>query len=240
MKVLTAFGQLILIAFMALLVWGAWYIYQKELHNEKTSLSVLVQDRPEADRLYKTSPLVNWVVVRRFTRVNAALFVLCLVSAILGVFVLGFLANVTGIGVIRRAGRLLILCCAFAGALYLSYNAFTYWRYFSRMKRDGTAMTVRIEDIDRQKAFRNDRDQATLFYVYQARVNFRGESRVIAAGSDDYEHTHAGDTMNVLYDAELDDMMSVNYKLLYWELIFPFIVWGIFFYCLKRKENVGR
>lgn len=106
MKIITVIGQLLLIAFLGLLVWGAFYIYQREKKGDRVPV--------EVGRIYKTSPLVDYTVVRSLTRVNAALCMLVGLAALFAVFVTSFLATVTGIGVIRRFGRLLILCCAAA------------------------------------------------------------------------------------------------------------------------------
>jgi hypothetical protein len=118
-------------------------------------------------------------------------------SPFAGLFLLlatGFLANLTGIGLIRKLGNLLVIGCAVGGAIYLTYDAVSYWQYYSHLRNTGSPGTVRVEDIQQERALKNDRSNVFIFYVYNARVNFRNESRIIAVGAADYEHTRTGQT----------------------------------------------
>ncbi|MBS1661652.1 MAG: hypothetical protein JST68_11455 [Bacteroidetes bacterium] len=185
--------------------------------------------------LYKTSPLIKWTSVRLFSSANAALFFAALLTAVVVLLATGMLANFTGLSLIRRLGDILVFLFAISGAIYLTYDAAAYWRYYSTLKRQGAATTAKIEDIDRMKEFNNDNSQIFIFYIYQARINFQGESRIIAVGSKDYEHLKPGDNIDVLYDESRDDMMSVNYRLLYHNLVFPLVVWVILIFFFNRR-----
>lgn len=99
------------------------------------------------------------------------------------------------------------------------------------------AETVTIEDLTRQREFNNDHDVWLIFYDYRARVRFKGESRVIGVGSGDYARLHVGDPMVVLYDAGVDDLMSADFRPLYLEFVFPFVVWGILLYAVFRRKK---
>ena len=197
--------------------------------------------RPEKtdleNRFYKTSPLVKWTVIRLFSGSHAALFFALVLTAAFVVLALGFLATLTGSDLIRRVGNLLIVVCALGGTLFLCYDAWVYWRYYSHLKHEGTPATVRVEEIERHREFNNDRSKVFIFYVYQARVNFHGESRIIVVGEKDYDRTKAGDTLDVLYDANIDDMMSVNYSLLYHNLIFPLVFLVIVVFIIGRQRR---
>lgn len=188
--------------------------------------------------LYKTSPLVHWSVIRLFSGPNSALFFFVILAGLFLLLATHFVANLTGIGLIRKLGNLLVIGCAVGGAIYLTYDAVSYWRYYSHLRNNGAPGTVRVEEIEREKAFKNDRSKVFVFYVYKARVSFQNESRVIAVGSADYEHTRTGQPLNVLYDKTKDDMMAVNYSPEYNILIFPLIVWLLLlFFCIRSLRS---
>ncbi len=184
---------------------------------------------------YKTSPLVQWSVIRRFNGEHTALFAVLLLGGIFLVFSTGYLATWTGIPLIRTVGNFFVLVCAVGGAIFFSYDAIAYWRYYSRLEREGVKQAVRVEDTDRRRAFNDNRsDEIWISYEYKARVNFRGEQRVIAIGCKDYEQVHPGEDLIVWNDTALDDMLGTNYTPLYENFIFPLLIWGILlFYFLK-------
>jgi hypothetical protein len=192
--------------------------------------------------MYKTSPLVNFTAVKLFSTTNVILFFALLITVVLVVFILGFLATITGLGIIRAFQSGVLLLCALAGAIYLTYSSYTYWQYYTHLKSAGVPQVVKLEDISRDAQV-NSRDNSDflMLYTYQARINFHGESRVIAVGEKDYEKLHPGDNINVIYDPAIDDMVSANYTLLYRDFIFTGVIWLIVFYgvgkSLKRRRK---
>jgi hypothetical protein len=190
----------------------------------------------------KTSPLVWFTVLSLVSTTHAILAFCCAISLILVIFVLGFLARLTGIAAIWKVQDIFTGFCALALALYFSYNAFAHWRYYSRLSKEGIVQRVKVEDIFRTYDTRNhDNSDVFLFYVYRARVIFSGERRFIAVGRKDYEEVHPGGELPVLYDAGVDDMMGVNYRPLAVDYVFPVVIWGIVLWVMfrRRQESVG-
>lgn len=195
---------------------------------------------PQA-HLFKTSPLIQFTAVRTFSRANALLFFAVLLTAVFLVFSCGFLAGITRIKLFRFIGNTIAWLCALSGSFYVTYNALAYWRYYEKLHGGGTHQTVKLEDLSRTAETNgHDNTQLFLLYNYEARVNFRGESRIIAAGKKDYEHLHAGDDMDVIYSPAMDDMMSAKYGFLYRNFIFALATWVIVFFAASKSLRSRR
>ena len=185
----------------------------------------------------RTSPLVNFTVVRLFTATHALLFFCCGLWLLFGIFALGFLARLSGMGVLWTLQNWLAGLCGLALAFYCSYNAFANWRYASKL-RQGVAQQVKVEEIYKtMDVHGTDPTDRIFFEVYRARVVFNGEPRLIAVGGRDFEQVHPGENLTVLYNAGMDDLMGANYRMLVVDYLFPVAVWGIVLFVIFRGRR---
>jgi hypothetical protein len=192
----------------------------------------------QSKEIVRTSPLVNFTVVRLFTTMHAILAACWMLTLLFVIFALGFLARLTRIEVLWTVQNWIAGFCAVCLAIYFSYNAVANWRYASKL-RQGVAQQVKVEDIYRTMDVnpRGDNSDVFIFYVYRARVLFNGELRLIAVGRKDFEQVHPGENLTVLYNAGMDDLMGANYSMLVVDCVFPFVVWGIVLFVIFRRRG---
>ncbi len=248
--ILLTIGQLILILFIGFLTRESWRIYSEGkkaehvnaagtrilIHSPTTQEFVQPGKSTHTTHMYKTSPLVRWIVLSQFSGPNTMLAAFIGLAGLFLILATGFLANLTHILLVRKLGDAIIFVCAIAGAIFLTYDAISYWRYYSHLRHQGVPETVLVEDIEKEREYQHNRtDDWWISYIYWARVSFRGESRVIAVGSSDFDHTKAGGSLPVLYDQSKDDLMSVNYSLEYSHFILPLFVWFLVLFIYNRR-----
>jgi hypothetical protein len=186
--------------------------------------------------IYKKSKLVDFTVVSLFSPENLWLFFFVVFGLVLIVFVSGVLANLTGLDIISRFMNVLVSCIFIAGAIFITYDAYTYYKYARQVRVDANAVTVPL--LDKYRTMLNNghsSDGFELFYFYSALVHYNTEDRIIPIGERDYNNVNKNEPLNALYNSRMDEMVSQNYSPSYSSAFFVAIVWVLLIFWVTQK-----
>jgi hypothetical protein len=129
---------------------------------------------------------------------------------LLGVFTLlltGLLATLTGLSALRTLGSFVFIAMLLTGVAYLTYNTWQYYRYHARLKAGSREETVQVLSTYRRSTSR----RSNWFYTYEATVLHDKKERIIPIEEEEYAVLKPGAPLQVYYNGQLNDMMSVNH-----------------------------
>ncbi|MGA0559897.1 hypothetical protein ACO2Q8_24765 [Larkinella sp. VNQ87] len=181
---------------------------------------------PKPDR--STSRLIRWSSASDFSTENKLLAGLLVVITSLFFFAGGFIVSLTGWTFLQSVARLVLVVVLFGVAVFFSYDAVEYFRYYGKLKASGQPMDVPVLKTDRHRVGRSTRSTVFKSYTYQATCRFPQGERTIPITEDDYETVKPTDRLAVLYNAGQDDAMSATYPGDYWTLVVPVFFWLLF------------
>lgn len=150
------------------------------------------------------------------------------------VFVLllsGLLATLTGLSVIRTAGRFVFIGMLLAGVVYITYNTWQYYRYYNQLKSGSREETVQVLSTYRRSTSR----RSNWFYTYEATVQHGKQERVIPIGEDEYKMLKPGAPLQVYYNSQLHDMMSVTHRPDHSNLFLTVFVWFLLIFFTRQQ-----
>ena len=194
--------------------------------------------------IYRTSRLVNWTLLNVFSIANRYLFFCVALSIVLYLMVSGMAANLTGSRRLTAFNNVFIPLVFFAGALYVTVEAWEYYAYYRQVKSGAGQLAVPVVSLDKNSRFKYQHsDDVWKVYDYTALVHYQKEDRIIPISEKDYETISPGGNIDVYYNERLDDMISVNYTTDWIALGFVLFVWGMAAFVLvgrMRKRRLTR
>lgn len=156
---------------------------------------------------------------------------ICL-TAVFALLLAGLLATLTGLPAIQTAGRFIFIAMLLAGVAYLTYNTWRYYGYYNQLKSGAREETVQVLSTYR----RNTSRQSTWHhYTYEATVQYGKQERVISIGEDEYKMLKPGAPLQVYYNNQLNDMMSVNHHPDHSNLILTVFVWFLLLFFSRQQ-----
>jgi hypothetical protein len=175
------------------------------------------------------SRLIRWSMVNTFSSENRWLVACLFLSGIFCLFACGVLANITNWDFFGAIGRLFFVMLLLAGSIFFTYDFWEYHQYFQHLRTNGRQMTVKVLETDRM-SYSTRQSRHWKSYLYLARVQLNRQERTIPLEEADYEVLKPGDSLSVLYDETLDDMMPVSYSMDYrqlWVVVFFWVITGV-------------
>ncbi len=143
----------------------------------------------------------------------------------------GLLATLTGSTIVRTAGRIVFIALLLAGVAYLTYNTWQYYRYYNQLKSGAHEETVQVLSTWR----RNTSRRSNWFYAYEATVQHGKQERVIPIGEEEYRILKPGAPLQVYYNSQLNDMMSINHSPDHANLLATLFAWVLLLYFTRQQ-----
>ncbi|MFD1144170.1 hypothetical protein ACFQ4C_23800 [Larkinella insperata] len=189
------------------------------------------------------SRLVRWSLVNDFSTEYKLLGGVLVLATFLFFLASGLVVSLfPGLTFLRTIARLVLVVVLGAVAVFFTYDAIAYHRYYQRIKTNGRPLEVTVLETDRQRIGRSNRRSVLKSYRYNATCRFEKGKRTIPITEDEYETLKPNDRLTVLYDESLDDSMSARYSgnkldyvapVFFWILFLVFL-WNLFFKPQKR------
>lgn len=177
------------------------------------------------------SRLVRWSSVNDFSLENKLLAgVLVLATALFFVASGAIVSLLPGLTFIQAIARMVLVVVLGVVAVFFSYDAAAYYRYYQHVKTNGRPLEVTVLETDRHRIGRSTRRSAFKSYRYDATCRFGKGKRTIPITEDEYEILKPNDRLTVLYDESLDDSMSATYPGNYWLYAAPVFFWILFLF----------
>ncbi|RRB01183.1 hypothetical protein [Larkinella rosea] len=186
------------------------------------------QQRMERKPGRVTSRLVHWSSVGGFSQEHKLLIGFLAVSTFLFFFASGVLVSLTGLTILQTIARFMLVIVLGLAALFFSYDTWVYFQYYRHIKANGQPLEVTVLDKDRHRVGRGSSASSFELYEYDATVNYRTGQRVVPITENEYETLKPKESLRVLYDADLDDLMSATYPGNYSQVIVPLFFWILF------------
>ncbi|AXY72613.1 hypothetical protein D3H65_00885 [Paraflavitalea soli] len=143
----------------------------------------------------------------------------------------GLLATLTGWTIARTAGRFVFMALLLAGVAYLTWNTWQYYRYYNQLKAGAREETVQVLSTYR----RSTSKRSNWFYTYEATVQHGKQERVIPIEEEEYRVLKPGAPLQVYYNSQLNDMMSINHSPDYTNLIATLFAWFLALFFIRRQ-----
>lgn len=155
-----------------------------------------------------SSRLISFSFMGRWNEGQKWLLLTLLLATVFALVTIGAINSVVTIPMLGLLGRFIITGLVVCGALYFTYNAWQYNHYYSKIRNNSKSETVTV--LGTNSHARSKRN--SWFYDYDATVQFGNEQKTIPIEEEDYERLKPNDKLEVLYNKEENDMMSVNYS----------------------------
>lgn len=155
-----------------------------------------------------SSRLISFSFMGRWNEGQKWLLLTLLLATVFALVTIGAINSVVTIPMLGLLGRFIITGLVVCGALYFTYNAWQYNQYYSKIRNNSKSETVTV--LGTNSHARSKRN--SWFYDYDATVQFGNEQKTIPIEEEDYERLKPNDKLEVLYNKEENDMMSVNYS----------------------------
>ena len=186
--------------------------------------------------VFKKSPLVSWIVVSTFKYANRSLFMTVLLVIVIAVFSLSALGRLTGISGFDKVAGAIGMVAALGGACFVTWDLWMNYRYYYTLKANTVSLTVPVITTDSYTYgpphYTND---IYIAHYYSATVEYAADSRTIAISESDYDRLKPHDSLTVLYNAGMDDMMSADYHVEKYKWWFPITLWILAVYFIRKK-----
>ena len=208
-----------------------WYHpgMDKFIHPERMTY---FDGRRVESKLIRFTFINQWTNEKKWFVFSIVFFWLFLFMAITAV------ASLLPLAPVKLAARVLIIGLMLCFAGYFIYNTGKYYQYYSKLKANSTTNTVTVLDTDKVSLSRKSK----WWFRYEATVQFNKGTMLIPIDEDDYDRLKPNDRLQVYYNSQLNDMMSVNYQQDHSNLlgcalviIIVVVIGGRFF---KRKRSV--
>lgn len=177
------------------------------------------------------SKLVKFTIISFWNDGRKWLVACVLLSSIFVLLLSGLLATLTGSTIVRTAGRLVFIALLLAGVAYLTYNTWQYYRYYNQLKSGAHEETVQVLSTYR----RNTSRRSNWFYTYEATVQHGKQERVIPIEEEEYRVLKPGAPLQVYYNSQLNDMMSINHSPDHTNLLATLFAWVLLLYFTRQQ-----
>lgn len=181
--------------------------------------------QPRLHSFFKTQPhqsrLIGFTITGQWTDTRKWLVLWVGLTTVFTLLAAGLLATITGIALFRTLGRLLFTGMLLTGVAYLTYNTIQYHRYYNRLRTGAREETVQVLGTNRRAISR----RSNWFYTHEAMVQQGKQEKLIPIDETDYNTLRPGAPLQVYYNRQLDDMMSVNYTPAYINLAATGFAW---------------
>ncbi len=215
--------------------------------TEGTKLTLLYNPSSDAFRqpskeIYSSknneSLLIGWTGVALLSPLHKSLLSFLLVALAFFFLLAGLLARIPGLYVITSVAGFVFSVLLLAGVVYVSYDAFNYYRYYHHIKNTGEKQQVTVLDKDVYYLYNDNGNNGNFDpfrYVYTATVDFKNNDRTIPVSLHDYNSLQKGSRLNVYYDTTLNDMMAADYSINPSIFIFSALLWLITIIILSKR-----
>ncbi|MCS3797799.1 hypothetical protein [Niastella sp. OAS944] len=185
-----------------------------------------------------SSRLISFSFMGRWNEGQKWLLLTLMLTTVFTLIALSILAGFLQIPLLGHIGRFIVTGLVVGVALYFTYNAWQYNQYYNKIRNNSKSETVTV--LSTNYHARSKRN--SWFYDYDATVQFGNEQKTIPIEEEDFEKLKANDKLEVLYNKEENDMMSVNYSADSTNIFVALFMWGfaIFFIYtsfFKRKAK---
>jgi hypothetical protein len=187
------------------------------------------------------SRLISFSFMGRWNEGQKWLLLTLLLSTAFALATTGIINSIITIPLLGVPGRFIMTGLLVCGALYFTYNAWQYNQYYNKIKNNSQQETVTV--LGTNSHARSKRN--SWFYDYDATVQFGNEQKTIPIEEEDYEKLKANDKLQVLYNKEENDMMSVNYSADHTNWVAALFMWSFAIFFLytnffKRKQSQSK
>ena len=155
-----------------------------------------------------SSRLISFSFMGRWNEGQKWMLLTLLLATAFALVTTGAINSVVTIPMLALLGRFIITGLVVCAALYFTYNAWQYNQYYNKIRNNSKSETVTV--LGTNSHARSKRN--SWFYDYDATVQFGNEQKTIPIEEEDYERLKPNDKLEVLYNKEENDMMSVNYS----------------------------
>lgn len=177
------------------------------------------------------SRLVKFTVISFWNDGRKWLAACVILSSLFVLLLSGLLATITGLTILRTAGKFVFIAILLAGVAYLTYNTWQYYRYYNQLKAGAHEETVQVLSTNRRSSSR----RTQWFYTYEATVQHGKQERVIPIEAEEYRVLKPGAPLQVYYNSQLNDMMSINHSPDHTNLIVTLFAWVLVFFFTRQQ-----
>ncbi|GAB4024249.1 hypothetical protein [Spirosoma gilvum] len=180
-----------------------------------------------AHQSIKQSALVNWSSLRSVSKENQ-LLLFCIILATAFLFMAsGVILSILPLDSLRYIIQSVLVIELLIAAVFFTYDIWTYFQYYQALKAKGHPETAVVVSTNRHAFPRSNSSDWDDWYDYDATVNFQHQKRVIPISEDDYDSLKPNDSIRVIYDPSVDDVMSADYAADYKQILVPVAFWVI-------------
>jgi hypothetical protein len=180
------------------------------------------------------SRLIKWSVINTFNPENRWLVLSLTFSAFFFLYTCGVVVSITGWNFLQTAGRFVGIILLIAATLFLSYDCWTYYQYYQRVKTNGQQAKATIIHTDRN-AYSSRQSRDWKWYMYTAKVDFQGQEKIIPIQEKDYALLKPGDELLVLNEEVLKEVIPVDYPIDYRQFWLAIFFWLMSFFVFYRQ-----
>ncbi|RAK03276.1 hypothetical protein LX87_01398 [Larkinella arboricola] len=178
---------------------------------------------------HTVSRLIRWSSANDFIQEYKLLGGVLVLATFLFFLVSGLVVSIfPEFTLIRSIARMVLIVVLGAVAVFFTYDAVAYYRYYQHVKTNGRPLEVTVLATDRHRLGRSTSNTVFRSYRYDATCRFAKGERTIPITEDEYETLKPNDRLAVLYDALLDDSMSATYSGNTGHYILPAFFWFLF------------
>lgn len=142
-------------------------------------------------------------------------------ASVFALLLCSLLARLTGLQAIRTLGRLLFIGLLLTGVVYLTYNTWQYYRYYNQLRSGAREETVQVLSTNSRSVSK----RSNWFYTYEATVQQGKQEKLIPIDEAEYKTLKPGAPLQVYYNSQLNDMMSVNHTPGHTNLVATLFAW---------------
>lgn len=177
------------------------------------------------------SKLVKFTIMSFWNDGRKWLAAFVILSSIFVLLLSGLLATLTGLTLLRTAGKFVFIAMLLAGVAYLTWNTWQYYRYYNQLKAGAQEETVQVLSTWRRNTSRRN----NWFYTYEATVQHGKQERLIPIEEGEYRLLKPGAPLQVYYNSQLNDMMSINHSPDHSNLFVTLFAWFLVLFFTRQQ-----